>query len=40
MFLLVFLQKKVDEVHARITSFKELECFRFCKYVLLGKCPD
>lgn len=40
MFSLVFLQEKVDEVHARITSFKELERFRFCKYVLLGKCPD
>lgn len=39
MFSLVFLQEKVDEVHARITLFKELERFKFCKYVLLGKYP-
>lgn len=40
VFSLVFLPDKVDEVHARITSFKELERFRFCKYVLLRKYPD
>lgn len=37
MFSLEFLHFTVDEVHVRITSFKELERFSFCKYVLLGK---
>lgn len=37
MFSLEFLHSTVDEVHVRITSFKELERFSFCKYVLLGK---
>lgn len=40
MFSLEFLHSTVDEVHARITSFKELERFSFCKYVLLGKYPN